>query len=110
MRRAPCLCLSHLPLLNSPHPVRRNSRSLVSRLASSRPSRVRRQLRRSQMANPIILGAKDFAPLLQDAGAMKEAVDAVERAMLAEYQGRVRQGSMADETKVADQPSTARFN
>ena len=30
--------------------------------------------------------------------------------MLAEYQGRVRQGSMADETKAGDQPSTARFN
>src|SRR6266550_2977216 len=62
------------------------------------------------MPNPIILGAKDFAPLLEDAGAMKDAVDALERAMLAEYQGRVRQGSMADETKFGDQPSTARFN
>lgn len=62
------------------------------------------------MANPIILTAKDFAPLLQDASSMQGAIDALERAMVALYRGEVRQGSVGDETKVGDQPSTIRFN
>ena len=62
------------------------------------------------MAGPIILTAKDFAPLLRDAAAMHGAVDALEAAMLALYQGRVRQAAAADETKLDDQPSTVRVN
>jgi ornithine cyclodeaminase/alanine dehydrogenase-like protein (mu-crystallin family) len=41
---------------------------------------------------------------------MAGAIDALERGLLALHQGRVRQGSVADETKADDQPSTLRFN
>ena len=62
------------------------------------------------MPNPLVITAQDFAPLLRDGTAMQGAVDALEAAMLALYKGNIRQAAATDETRVDDQPSTARVN
>jgi ornithine cyclodeaminase/alanine dehydrogenase-like protein (mu-crystallin family) len=67
-------------------------------------------LQETTVPNPIVLTAKDFAPLLANPGMMGGAIDALERGIVALHQGRVRQGAVADETKVNDQPSTLRAN
>src|SRR5688572_26171183 len=61
-------------------------------------------------ADPIIVTAEDLAPLLREPNYLQGAIDALERAMVVEHEGRVRQANAADETKVNDQPSTARVN
>lgn len=55
-------------------------------------------------SSPIVLTARDFNPLLADPSYMMGAIDALERAMLAEYHGRVRQRMLADETTSGEGP------
>src|ERR1700730_5235493 len=45
---------------------------------------------------PLILAASDFAPLRDDPAYMREAVDVVEKAIVAHYGGSVRQGRLVD--------------
>jgi ornithine cyclodeaminase/alanine dehydrogenase-like protein (mu-crystallin family) len=53
--------------------------------------------------HPLIVSEADIAPLLTDPAAMDGAIDAVEKATLAEYDGRVRSMDMVDSTQT--QPS-----
>jgi ornithine cyclodeaminase/alanine dehydrogenase-like protein (mu-crystallin family) len=53
--------------------------------------------------HPIIVSEADIAPLLTDPAAMDGAIDAVEKATLAEYDGRVRSIDVVDRTQT--QPS-----
>jgi ornithine cyclodeaminase/alanine dehydrogenase-like protein (mu-crystallin family) len=48
--------------------------------------------------HPIIVSENDIMPLLTDAAAMDGAIDACERATIAEYEGRVRSDDMVDRT------------
>ena len=61
------------------------------------------------MPNPIILKAADFAPLLADPTYMKGTIDALDAAMRAEYEGRIRQKALADEAGEGDSKSTLSF-
>jgi alanine dehydrogenase len=47
----------------------------------------------------LIVSERDIQPLLTDPAAMDAAIDAVEKATVAEYQGRVRSQDMVDRTK-----------
>jgi alanine dehydrogenase len=49
-------------------------------------------------AHPIVVSERDIAPLLTDPAAMDGAMDAVEKATLAEYAGRVLSRDMTDRT------------
>ncbi len=59
---------------------------------------------------PIVLKATDFAPLLADPTYMKGTIDALDQAMRAEYESRIRQRALADETGEGDAKSTLSFN
>jgi alanine dehydrogenase len=50
-------------------------------------------------AHPIVISEDDIRPLLTDPAAMDGAIDAVEKATLAEYAGRVRSYDMTDLTQ-----------
>lgn len=56
------------------------------------------------MASPIIVSENDIQPLLLDPAAMDGAIEAVEKATLAEYRGRVRSVNMVDRTQ-AERPN-----
>lgn len=54
--------------------------------------------------HPLIVSETDLQPLLQDPAAMDAAIDAVEKATIAEYQGRVRSANLVDQTQT-DRPN-----
>ena len=51
-------------------------------------------------SHPIIVSEDDIRPLLTDPAAMDGAMEAVEKATLAEYAGRIRSHDMTDRTKM----------
>src|SRR5690349_11352834 len=59
---------------------------------------------------PLIITAKDFAPLLNDAGSMSGAIDSLERAYMSEADGKVRRGSAVDQFKSGETDNSMRFN
>lgn len=56
-------------------------------------------------ANPLLLSEADLRPLVQDPSAMDGAIDALERATVRHYQGKVRERSFVDQTQDVD-PAT----
>ena len=50
------------------------------------------------MPTPLIISETDIAPLLNDPAMMDGAIEACEKATVAEYQGRVRSGNLIDRT------------
>jgi alanine dehydrogenase len=51
-------------------------------------------------SHPIVVSETDIQPLLTDPAAMDAAMEAVEKATLAEYDGRVRSGDFTDRTQL----------
>lgn len=62
------------------------------------------------MASPIILKQNDFAPLLADPNYMSGLIDALERSLLDDLEGTVRQHTLADEVKTEGEQSSLRFS
>src|SRR3954467_859487 len=54
---------------------------------------------RNAMPTPLIISETDIAPLLNDPAMMDGAIEACERATVAEYQGRVRSDNLIDRTE-----------
>ena len=59
---------------------------------------------------PRLITAKDFAPLLADAGSMTGAIDSIERAYMADFEGKVRRGNAVDQFKSGETDNSMRFN
>src|SRR6266480_2876756 len=58
---------------------------------------------------PLIVSAKDLAPLVRDAASMDGAIDAMEQATLAYYRGEVRDARIRDET-TANEPNIVQLS